>query len=97
MEPVLTTLQDAILYFSDSANCREYVVARRWPNGVECPRCGSDNVTFLEKYNRWQCSARHEGPHLPRNPRARVAELHLSLKQRAPRWPPVHREDRYDL
>jgi transposase-like protein len=61
MEPVLTTLQDAILYFSDSANCREYVVARRWPNGVECPRCGSDNVTFLEKYNRWQCSARHDG------------------------------------
>ena len=38
---------------------REYVVARRWPNGVECPRCGSKNVTFLEKYNRWQCSTRH--------------------------------------
>src|ERR1019366_1550372 len=61
MEPVLTTLQDAIVYFSDPTNCREYVVARRWPNGVECPRCGSDNVTFLEKYNRWQCSARHDG------------------------------------
>ena len=60
MEPVLDTLQDAIVYFSNPANCREYVVARRWPNGVECPRCGSKNVTFLGKYNRWQCSARHD-------------------------------------
>lgn len=59
MEPVIDTLQDAIVYFSDANNCREYVVARRWPNGVECPRCGSKNVAFLEKYNRWQCSARH--------------------------------------
>jgi transposase-like protein len=59
MEPVLNTLQEAIVYFSDPTNCREYVVARRWPNGVECPRCGSKNVTFLEKYNRWQCGARH--------------------------------------
>jgi transposase-like protein len=61
MEPVLNTLQEAIVYFSDPTNCREYVVARRWPNGVECPRCGSKNVTFLEKYNRWQCSTRHDG------------------------------------
>jgi transposase-like protein len=60
MEPVLNTLQEAIVYFSDAANCREYVVARRWPNGVECPRCGSKSVKFLEKYNRWQCGARHE-------------------------------------
>src|SRR5579863_3550335 len=59
MEPVLNTLQDAILYFADPVNCREYLVARRWPEGVTCPRCGSKHVTFLEKYNRWQCSARH--------------------------------------
>ena len=48
-----------MLYFSDLANCREYVVARRWPNGVECPRCGGTNVKFMEKYNRWQCGSRH--------------------------------------
>jgi transposase-like protein len=57
MEP--TTLQEAIIYFSDPANCREWIIPRRWPNGVECPRCGSKKVTFLEKYNRWQCGARH--------------------------------------
>src|SRR6266852_821187 len=53
------TLQDAILYFADPANCREYLMARRWPNGVTCPRCGSTKVAFLEKYNRWQCSVTH--------------------------------------
>ncbi len=52
------TLQQAILYFADPKNCREYLVARRWPNGVTCPRCGSDKVAFLEKYNRWQCNAK---------------------------------------
>jgi transposase-like protein len=57
MEP--TTLQEAIVFFSDPTNCREWIVSRRWPDGVECPRCGSRKVTFLEKYNRWQCSARH--------------------------------------
>jgi transposase-like protein len=60
MEPVLATLKDAIEYFSNPVNCREYVVARRWPNGVECPRCGSKNVAFLEKYSRWQCSSKHD-------------------------------------
>src|ERR1700674_2620439 len=60
MEPKLDTLQEAIIHFSEPANCRQYVAARRWSNGVTCPRCGSDKVTFLEKYNRWQCSARHD-------------------------------------
>jgi transposase-like protein len=55
------TLQAAILCFSDPANCRDYLVARRWPKGVICPRCGSDKVAFLEKYNRWQCSNAHAG------------------------------------
>jgi hypothetical protein len=52
------TLQEAIQYFSDPKNCREYLVARRWPNGVTCPRCGADKVAFMEKYNRWQCNAK---------------------------------------
>jgi transposase-like protein len=56
------TLQEAILYFSDPSNCREYLVARRWPDGVVCPRCGSRNVLFLEKYNRWHCREKHDAP-----------------------------------
>jgi transposase-like protein len=55
-----STLQEAILYFQSPVNCRTYLVAHRWPNGVECPRCGSKNVLFQEKYNRWQCGGKHE-------------------------------------
>jgi transposase-like protein len=56
------TLQEAILYFANPTNCREYLVARRWANGVTCPRCGSQNVLFLEKYNRWHCRGKHDAP-----------------------------------
>jgi len=58
----LDTLRDAVLYFADPVRCREYMVANRWPNGVECPRCGSRNVLFLEKYNRWHCREKHTAP-----------------------------------
>lgn len=60
MEP--KSLQEAILYFADAINCREYLVACRWPDGVICPRCQSKNVLFLEKYNRWHCREKHEAP-----------------------------------
>ena len=56
------SLQEAILYFSDPANCREYLVARRWPDGIICPRCGKSNVLFLEKYSRWHCREKHDAP-----------------------------------
>src|SRR5690349_15341086 len=55
-----TTLQEAILYFANPDNCRAYLVARRWPNSVTCPRCGSDHVIFQPKYNRWQCGRLHD-------------------------------------
>jgi transposase-like protein len=60
MEP--TTLQEAIVFFADPANCREYLVAQRWPNGVTCPKCGSKNVLFMDKYNRWKCREGHDSP-----------------------------------
>jgi transposase-like protein len=59
MEREPGTLQEAVIYFSGPGNCREYLVARRWPKGVTCPHCGSMKVSFSEKYNRWQCSNRH--------------------------------------
>jgi transposase-like protein len=58
----LKTLRDAILFFSDPIRCREYMVEQRWPGGVICPRCGSKDVLFLEKYNRWHCRAKHDAP-----------------------------------
>jgi transposase-like protein len=53
------TLQEAVVYFSNPANCREYVVAWRWPNGVVCPTCGSTKVRFLENQKKWQCGSHH--------------------------------------
>jgi transposase-like protein len=62
MEPKTPkTLLEAIEYFKDPANCREYLVPRRWPEGkVTCPTCGSEHVKFSEKHNRWQCAAHHD-------------------------------------
>ena len=53
------TLQEAILHFADPQNCYDYIVPRRWPNGVTCPTCGSSKVSFLKNQNKWQCSSRH--------------------------------------
>jgi len=59
MEP--TTLLEAVEYFKDPANCKAYLVPRRWANDVvTCPRCGSTAVTDQPKYNRWQCSVHHD-------------------------------------
>src|SRR5688572_8663816 len=57
------TLQQAILFFSDYANCHRAVSEIRWPDGiVRCPHCGSDKVTYLESARRWKCYAKHAKP-----------------------------------
>jgi transposase-like protein len=53
------TLQEAIVYFSKPDNCLNYLAQKRWPNGVECPTCGSKDVIFLANQRRWKCRQRH--------------------------------------
>jgi len=53
------TLAEAGKFFAVPANCREYLVSRRWPNGVTCPQCGSDKVYFDSSRNGWECKTRH--------------------------------------
>jgi transposase-like protein len=53
------SLQEAILYFSNPDNCLNYLVARRWPNGVVCPTCGSEKVAFNASRRIWQCGSHH--------------------------------------
>jgi transposase-like protein len=60
MENEPRTLQQAIQYFSDPSNCLNYLAARRWPKGVTCPRCGSQNVGFVASRRIWQCRTRHD-------------------------------------
>jgi|GEM_PF-3599495 hypothetical protein len=42
--------------FPDEEACCAYLVGKRWPKGVRCPRCGAENPTEL-KHNpwHWQC------------------------------------------
>src|SRR5215210_7942060 len=38
--------------------CAAYLVKRRWPEGVRCPRCGSDRVYDLKTMKwKWECPA----------------------------------------
>src|SRR4051812_20311110 len=53
------SLQEAIIYFSDPDVCLEYVVARRWPDGVTCPTCGSKEVRFIPTRRIWECKTKH--------------------------------------
>jgi transposase-like protein len=53
------TFVEAAHYFADPDNCREYLVSRRWPNGVTCPTCGSTAVYFDTSRNGWECKTRH--------------------------------------
>jgi hypothetical protein len=53
------TLQQAIIHFSSPDNCLEFMVARRWPNGVECPTCGRKDVRFISTRRMWECKAAH--------------------------------------
>jgi transposase-like protein len=54
-----TTLQEAVLYFADADNCRDYIVAMRWPSGITCPTCGAKTISYLKSVNRFQCSKTH--------------------------------------
>jgi transposase-like protein len=53
------TLQQAILHFADADNCLDFMVARRWPHGVECPTCGRKDVRFISTRRMWECKAQH--------------------------------------
>jgi len=43
--------------FPDEEACKRYLQARRWPNGIKCPRCGSSERIFPVKTMpfKWQC------------------------------------------
>jgi transposase-like protein len=53
------TLQEAIIYFADPDNCIAFFSARRWPEGVECPTCGSKDVSYISTRRMWECKAKH--------------------------------------
>ncbi|MGO9451030.1 MAG: IS1595 family transposase [Candidatus Binataceae bacterium] len=54
MDVNLVTL--ARTYDSDS-KCRQYLEELAWPDGVKCPRCGSDKISHIEKRNQYDCDS----------------------------------------
>ena len=54
------TLTQAIKFFSEYENCRQFMIAVRWADGVvRCPHCQSDKVTYLEKSRVYKCRTVH--------------------------------------
>ena len=42
--------------FKTEEDCIKYLIARRWPKGVRCPRCGSERVYPVSTMTfHWQC------------------------------------------
>src|SRR2546421_4627933 len=54
------TMQEAIVHFSNPDNCLNFIVSKRWPNGVTCPTCGRKDVVFLANRRKWQCKSTHD-------------------------------------
>jgi transposase-like protein len=56
-----TTLQEAVVHFSNYENCHNFMVALRWPDGkIQCPRCGSFNVSYLPNALVFKCYEKHD-------------------------------------
>lgn len=54
------TLQQAVTFFADPENCHQFMVKLRWPDGkVTCPRCGSDDVSYLPNARVFKCYQKH--------------------------------------
>jgi transposase-like protein len=57
------TLLETIKYFSYFENCRQFMIAVRWPDGkIKCPTCGSEKVTYLQNARLYKCYENHPRP-----------------------------------
>ena len=55
------TLAELEAKFPDEDSCKAYLASRLWPDGVRCPRCGSDKVYELSRAWHWQCRCSSSG------------------------------------
>src|SRR5436853_918950 len=56
------TLTELTTRFSNEEACKQFLAERRWPNGVECPRCHNKKVYELKsKPFHWVCKAKECG------------------------------------
>ena len=56
----ITSLVEARKEFATQEACEDHLERMRWPNGVECPRCGSKQATRLSTRRKWLCKCRYQ-------------------------------------
>jgi len=56
----IQSLVEARKEFATKEQCEAHLTRMRWPDGVTCPRCGSKEVTFMERRRKWQCRCRYQ-------------------------------------
>lgn len=52
------SLLEATRYFSNPDVCVEFVASMRWPQGVTCPHCLGQRVSYLSSRRIWKCMAK---------------------------------------
>lgn len=58
MKPNMT-LAETMTRFSTEEACKQFLQQRRWPNGVQCPRCNNEKVYALKaRPFHWICKAK---------------------------------------
>src|ERR1019366_1285769 len=61
MSKAPTTLLEAVTHFASYENCHEFMMNLRWPDGkVHCPRCGSDDVSYLPNARVFKSYQKHD-------------------------------------
>ena len=50
-----TNLINLIERYSDEDKCRKYLEGLKWPQGVKCPRCGSEKISRITKRDQFDC------------------------------------------
>ena len=44
-------------YQGNETKCRDHLESLKWPEGVKCPRCGSDKISRIKKRDQFDCDA----------------------------------------
>jgi len=50
------TLMDLVEQFADEDDCHEFLAELRWPDGVRCPDCDAESVSYLKKRRQYDCN-----------------------------------------
>lgn len=50
-------LADLVEQFGSNDRCRNYLEHLRWPEGVECPKCGSKSISRISTRKQFDCNS----------------------------------------